>query len=448
MNEPETTRSQRKPRGLRVVGFTLAALLIIFSCFADILFGGRGTWAVYTFATLGLVWGGLTLAQWWRFQLRCYLALSATLGTLLVAELFFRVIGFDFAANRRTEYEQTPVYFRKPAVPLEPVFFRRAGSQEWRGQVIAQDMKRRGLDSSAYADEQPVHAIYDEEGFRNVPKLNEWTIAISGDSFVELGYLPQESLYTSIVSRKLNVPVKNLGVAGTGTYTQVAYLKAMGECASVRHWVIVYFEGNDLRNTANELARLEKYRAGQGRDHRKISDTLERQPSLLKAIMAMVKRRRSLDRQLPSATQIARTRFGDKELPTTISYTPPNESELKPHERRALLDSIASFAAAAQQRNIQPWLVYMPCKFRALYPHLRLVEDAPQRYHDWKPSDLNQYVERLCNENGIRFIDATPQLSAPGKITYNLIWDSHLSAIGSQATAEAIPAGMKDAIEP
>lgn len=47
---------------------------------------------------------------------------------------------------------------------------------------------------------------------------------MAGDSFVELGNLPFEQLFTTILGELTHRPVLNLGVSHTGSLTQLCYL--------------------------------------------------------------------------------------------------------------------------------------------------------------------------------------------------------------------------------
>lgn len=86
-----------------------------------------------------------------------------------------------------------------------------------------------GLDE-AYRNERPVTVAYDEQGFRNPDDLIDWDIVVVGDSFVELGYLPYEDLYTTRLGRLLGCRVKNLGCSYTGPFTYDYYLKTLMYC--------------------------------------------------------------------------------------------------------------------------------------------------------------------------------------------------------------------------
>ncbi len=101
-------------------------------------------------------------------------------------------------------------------------------------------MTRYGLPTDHYRDEAAITLTYDTNGFRNSLDLTDWEIAVIGDSFVELGFLPDEELVTSHLARLLGVRVKNLGVSDTGLLTYNHYLKSYATSPATRH-VMVFF---------------------------------------------------------------------------------------------------------------------------------------------------------------------------------------------------------------
>ena len=183
---------------------------------------------------LGLVLPAAMLAK-------ASLAVSCTLLLLLSFEAGFRLVGYDFQRSREA-FEAVPICYRQAIVPLAPVYFRRPGPDRWHGKPMSVYFRSQG----GLPEESDVTITYDSEGFRNPDHLADWDIVVVGDSFVELGFLPFEELFTTHLGESLNKSVKNLGVSYEGTFTEIAYLERYGKSPSTKHAILVFFEGNDL----------------------------------------------------------------------------------------------------------------------------------------------------------------------------------------------------------
>jgi hypothetical protein len=143
------------------------------------------------------------------------LALVSVAVTVLLLEIGGRLADFDFEFNAHA-FNTVPIFYRQPIVPVGEAFFRRPGPDRWEGNAIDVMYRMGGGTDGAYRDAPPVVATYDALGFRNPDALADWEIAIAGDSFTELGFLPYDDLFTTRVAGALGVRVKNLGVSYTG----------------------------------------------------------------------------------------------------------------------------------------------------------------------------------------------------------------------------------------
>ena len=157
------------------------------------------------------------------FSVNLCLLTSVLIAAVAVSETAFRLAGFDF---RKTEaaLRQLPPFYRKPTVPTGTVYFRRAGPERWTGQVIRRVVEERQIAPNPYANEPVVTIAYGADGFRNESGIRDWELAVAGDSFTELGYLPEDQLFTTLLGRRLNLRVRNLGTSNTGPLTQLSYL--------------------------------------------------------------------------------------------------------------------------------------------------------------------------------------------------------------------------------
>ena len=359
------------------------------------------------------------------------LSLGSCTLTWLAIEVGCRVIGFDF---ERTEQvlAQTPIFFQKPHLPLEPVFFRRAGPAEWHGQVLHEFISARRDYSNEYKDE-PVKTIrYNAEGLRNPPELSDWEIAVVGDSFVEAGDLAFEDLFTTEIGKLLGVRVKNLGVSWTGPFSHSTFLTNFGTAPSAKHAVMVFFEGNDFLDLAREKDALNTFH----KDGTRPVMLVDKQPSFTRAVWRHLKR--LIKRNDPDIA------WGDLALksgsmPVTVDYSPPAPTSLSGADKKNLEEALKEWAARARELKMKPWLIYMPCKWRVLQPRLQYRPN--QIKAPWTPNDLPGYVTKVAGECGIAVVDVTGPLTAKtkeGTLTYNPVFDSHLNREGSLTVARVV----------
>ena len=381
--------------------------------------------------------GFLDLGRISRLSANLCLVLLAALATLAIAEGACRAVGWDFAAAEVRAWKRVPPFYRQPTVPQGDAFFRRPGPERWTGQVLHTRLQQLGIHPDPYAAEPAITVAYDREGFRNPEGLTSWEIAVAGDSFTELGYLPQEQLFTSILGRKLQVSVKNLGASYTGPLTQLSYLREYGISPSTKDVIVVFFEGNDLKNLAAEHAALERWKRTGVRDRREIPS----QPSLVRALAAAVSRlgARLSQPAVPLDYVTAAFRGKDGEVPVTLVYTPPARGELGEETLRQLDAFFQDYRALARSRSVRAWLAYMPAKERVLHGRLAFAPAAPPTLVTWRPTDLPDLVGEECRRHGVGFIDLTPALAEEtareGRLLYNAIYDSHLDARGSEVVA-------------
>ncbi len=155
-----------------------------------------------------------------------------------------------------------------------------------------------------------------------------------------------------------------------------------------------------------------------------------------------------IESRVPSPRRLLRDAYfasdhGD--VPVSLIYTPPGSAKLTSEQSALLGSTVRSMAESGRRHRIEPWLVYMPCKFRVLHGHLRFTEDAEARLRQWQPSDLPAVMARMAAASSVGFIDVTPALeaeSARGVLTYNSVADTHLNRHGSAVVAHAIAAAL------
>lgn len=349
-------------------------------------------------------------------------------GLLLLLEIGGRMLAIDFDRLVRG-HESTPIYYRQPHVPVGEVFFRRPGPASWTGKVLTAQLARmRVAELDAYPDETTKTISYDHQGFRNPIDLADWEIAIAGDAFVELGYLAESELFTSRLAGSLGVRVKNLGVAYSGTWSHLCYLRQFGVAESTRDLVIVFYEGNDWKESLREYQALQNYREA---DAAEVESRHRPQTSIIRALVV------GLSCEPVTVVNACFCHEGDR-IDVTVQAAPPDRAALGDETVVAVQEALREFAELARGSGTRPWLVYMPCKRHVLHGYLEFKPHCPPEIVNWQPGDLSVWLKGLCDQNAIRFVDLTETLRAgtrEGELLFNHVYDSHLNKKGAARVA-------------
>lgn len=363
--------------------------------------------------------------------------------TLGAIEGVCRLLDVDFA-HEEEHWWQAPPYYRAPMVPTGEAFFRRSGPEEWSGRVLFTEVERLGYRPNPYTNEVAIHVRYDEQGFRNPPELADWTLAVAGDSFTELGFLPEDQLFTSMLSKALGEPVRNLGVGYTGPLTQLSYLQRFGIAPGTGRVMMIFFEGNDLEDLAEERAALEEARAG-GRPPPRV---FRRQPSFLRALY------QAANDLIQGPPRLANARFHSAHgpVPVTLIYAPPGCAGPEGGVPVMLDELLADYAGWATRKDVEPWLAFIPSKERVLHGRVDFEPHAPEAVRTWTPTKLPECVGKAAHRHGVRFIDLSPALveetHRTGELTYNGIYDTHLNARGSDIVARELARHLSTKVPP
>lgn len=353
--------------------------------------------------------------------------------TLALGEIAFRIAGYDFRQTTVKLRHLAP-FFRKPTIPTGLAYFRRSGPETWTGRVIWSCLEQLHIRPNPYSNEPPITVVYDGNGFRNETGDTDWDLAVAGDSFTELGHLPFDRLFTSILAEQTGLRVHNLGVSYTGPLTQLSYLADYGLAASTRDTVIVFFEGNDLADLGREYRELQEYlktgkRYPRGR---------RKQTSLLRALceLSLTRPDRS---PAPGLDPSAYFQSVHGPVPVTLSLPPGLVSALPTNTTHALEFFMNGYARFAKQHQVRPWLAYMPSKPTVLRGLLSFPETSDAVWREGPASDLPDYVKERCAQHGIRFINLVPVLvretRRTGQLLYNAMYDTHLNQRGAKVVA-------------
>jgi hypothetical protein len=358
---------------------------------------------------------------------------------VLAVEVAARTFDFDVTGGL---FNRVPITYRKPHVPTGEAFFRRAGPAVWRGRARATFLRMTGQERDYYADEPVITVRYDAQGFRNEPPLDAWDVVVVGDSFTELGYLAYEDLFTTRAAVLLGVRVKNLGVGYTGTLTHTHYVREYGCHPAARHVVLAFFEGNDLWDTLRETEDVRATRAGRPRPV--VSTIVTPLTAAVGLLGGLWGERQGVN---PNAMFVR----GTEEIPVTVTVldAPLNEAAWLESAKLAVRDALAAYVQVAKECGMVPWLLLMPTKLRVIHDHVRFLDSADEAIRQWTPSDLPQFIKRLSEENGIRYLDPTPELTAladQGVLPYSHVFDTHFSKEGSHAVGDVLARGLAETI--
>lgn len=359
--------------------------------------------------------------------------LALALLCWLVAELLFRVAGHDFE-NPRRALEKVPPFYRVPIEPVGTFAYHRPANLQWKGRPLKTQLELEGYGDSDYDQEVEVRIDYDQDGFRNLQEMDDWSMVFVGDSFTELGHLPQQQLFTSVLAAGSDRTVKNLGTSYTGPLTYLVYLAEFGIAPGTRDAVLVFFEGNDLDDLLGEAIRRGQA-ARPGYRHGNLLDTHRPQQSLTRAFLAEAGRLLGAARE--SAAN-ATCQVAGKPRRVTVNYA-PREMQVGYQRWELMIEALDSWVAICQDHDLQPWLLYLPCKHRVLHPFLRVDSTAHPMLRAWQPGPLPDQLSRLCEERQLKFVNATPALRqsvAAGQLPYNTVFDTHLNAAGSRLVGE------------
>jgi len=361
------------------------------------------------------------------------LLLLSILSVLGLAEATFRAIGFDFDIPNPA----VPIFNRGPSVHIGDGVLRRPGPAVWRGRPLTSIIHFCWGNRDAYPDEQEIEVRYDKSGFRNPPSLADWEVVVTGDSFVESGYLPYEDIFTTLAAKRLGIRIKNLGVSDTGTIFQTAYVRKYGKALSTRQAVLCFFDGNDVNDLVHESQETNFIRrTGHRMKHPK-------QTSLLAAVFERLERLRqkpTSDKQeglKPNATFVASSR---EHMVAIRPILPPRWEDLTKDRQDLVAAALTNWSVTVRSLGMQPWVMCIPDSRRVLNDRLHYVDTNNILAH-WRASQFGPHISKICADIGIRFIDTYPALRREveaGSVPYNLFVDAHLSRHGSHIVAQVM----------
>ncbi len=442
----DSSRTRRRAAAFRILCALDGGCFLTMALAADWLVGESLKYGTLRIAGLVMGAGLLLLAGLIRDRwvppvlLKVSISVTSTLLVIVAVETGFRASGHQFDERVRA-FLATPIYYRLPTVPVGDIFFRRPGPDRWTGRVLATGLKLSGGLDDTYRDELEITASYDQDGMRNPEDLTDWEVAVVGDSFTELGYLPYEDLFTTLLGRQIGLRVKNLGVSACGPLTYAYYLRTYGKSASARHAVMVFYEGNDIQNLLDEHQALEAFKATGRREYREVHPHRSVLYAVYNALGTLFHGNESKADAL--------LRWDGRMVPVTIRHGTRGRGSFSPAEIATVEVALSDWAAAARSLGMKPWLVYVPCKHRIYYDIIEHTSATSRRVRSWQPTDTPSWIEEVCKRHDIGFIDLIApftEAARRGVLLYNAVWDTHLNRAGSRACAEAIAERLKPSI--
>lgn len=354
------------------------------------------------------------------------IAIGIALPELVASQLPVR---WDVAFGLTLSKDACPIYYRLPDSTFDNGrFVKRSGPASWSGRPLNAALRMKHSRDVAYADEPSFTVRYDHDGFRNPAALSDWDLVVCGDSFVELGSLPDGETITDQIGALTKLRVKNLGVASTAPQNQTAFLRQFGHAPSCHRAVLVWSE-IALPKTTEEWTRLRESRP---------PELSKADNSLVRATWSALRVRLSPDH---GTRLYANATFNDNigaDVPVMLDPPyPPSPEALTSAERDSLSAALDDWAATCAHLHIEPWFLFLPSKIRVWQGRLK----ADASLLDWTPNELPVHLKQLCEQRGIHFVDATNALreaSQRGELVFNPVVDGHPTKLGASLTAKVV----------
>lgn len=101
----------------------------------------------------------------------------------------------------------------------------------------------------------------DKYGFRNLSSLEHYPIVAVGDSFVAGSHVSDEQAWVSLLSKKMNTDIYNLGVSGADPGVYVNNFVMLGKQFKPKIVLFMIYEGNDFKDISPILLDAAKKQA-------------------------------------------------------------------------------------------------------------------------------------------------------------------------------------------
>jgi len=319
--------------------------------------------------------------------------------------------------------------------------FERPSNLMWEG-LSRGDMAVLNDDDDPYA--QYITFQTDSEGFRNSSEIPTADLIVIGDSFTEAGNIPEEDTYVSLLGKKLNLQTKNLGRSGYTTTSELIVLHSYGIKCQPKTVVWQIAESNDL---PEEIQIDEWIKAGKPPYFN--FDTLGRMSHFeswklrsptIKLILLF---RKPHVKDWPFSGDFV-DKQGKKHTIRFLLAPEKNQIATGNPGWARMQQAIRYGQDVCQQNDIKLIILLMPMKFQVMNEYVTIDDHILNQISALPKvtaqNGLAGNLDKLCNEIGIPFIDATLALknaTASKQLVY-LPFDTHLSAEGHEIIAQLI----------
>jgi hypothetical protein len=271
----------------------------------------------------------------------------------------------------------------------------------------------------------PYDLHYDQNGFRNGQDLTSADVVVLGDSFVEGTYVSDAEVLTSVIARRTDLVVANLGLSAYGPQQELAALRRYGLPLKPQAVILVFFEGNDLQDaSAYALLRSGSWNVR----HNFIARGFTK--NALSALYRLAGEPRPS--ALPRSAWV--TSEGETRERAYFLYAGKPLSAADEKALTLVRDNIKEIHDRCAAHGILFILAFAPTNFR-VYHDLAEIEPGSEP-STWVLNDLPARMRALARSvsKDIVFVDLGPALieSARRRQLPFFADDSHWSAIGHQ----------------
>ena len=306
----------------------------------------------------------------------------------------------------------------------------------------------RGLSQGDFATGQGYRDPYaryvtfktDHEGFRNHTDQDQADVVFIGDSHTEAGNMPEAETFVARTGEALGVSVRNLGRACHGPSEEWILLERYGLKCRPQVVVWQFCDNNDLEEEVlfrwwNDNGRP---RIAEFQNHLTRTDAWESRSPTYRLFRRL---RRAEPWEFRGNFQDA----GGDQHPMLFEKPPDGTNCPVRHPGWPLMaQTLRKGAEQLKRQNVDLIVIHIPKKIRVMGHSVKFPDYVLRRLpEDW---DLNpdqtlaSYLDPLCRELGVPFIDLTELLkrfAADGEMVY-LPMDSHLSSRGHAVVAEEL----------
>jgi hypothetical protein len=274
----------------------------------------------------------------------------------------------------------------------------------------------------------------DENGFRNPPGIRQTDVAITGDSFVEAGAVPEEKTAVQRIAQETGLRTVNLGLTH---YSPAQYLLVTKRFALKYHPRAVVWAVAE----ANDLSDAEDFSSWQ-RDPRSRQTLIQRFAS--RSMLAQMLPRVPVT---PRARRDFRSTDGAiAEVDLDFTYHPDAIARW-PRGWGEIVKTIEEGHRMLESEGVQFLVLFIPIKVRVLGPFIAFRDDEdrnaalPGGLMD-APTDFATAVSHECRQVGCDFIDLTGPLrrraERDNRHVFFLTLEPHLDVDGNQVVADEV----------